>query len=159
MTSKILCNLVRAAVIIVAICGIFTCCYVLPEAGTAIRDNNPEYANLFFPWLIFLWMTLVPCFVILIFIWRVSTAIKLESVFTLKTASFFTTCAIILFCDVVFFFTGNIVFLLLGMNHVWFLFLSLIAGIFGVTLTVLMALFSRYLTKAAALQEEVNSIV
>jgi len=104
-------------------------------------------------------MTILPCFVILVFIWKVSTAIKLDTVFTFKTASYFTTCTIILFCDIVFFFAGNIVFLLLGLNHVGIMFLSLITGIFGITLTVLMALFSRYLTKAVALQEEANSIV
>jgi len=159
MSSKIFCNLVRAAVIIVAMCGIVVCCYILPSLGRIIRDSNPEYASFYYPWLIFLWVTIMPCFVILVFIWRVSTAIKLDTVFTFKTASFFTTCTVILSCDVVFFFIGNIVFLLLGLNHVWILFLSLIAGIFGITLTVLMALFSRYLTKAAALQEEVDSIV
>ena len=150
--------MVRAAVIIVAMCGIVVCC-ILPALGAIIRDNNPEYANFYLPWLIFLWVAIVPCFVVLVFIWKVSTAIKLDTVFTFKTASFFTTCTIILFCDVGFFFAGNIVFLLLGLNQVWILFLSLIVGIFGVTLTVLMALFSRYLTKAAALQEEVDSIV
>jgi len=159
MSSKNLCNFVRAAVIIVAICGIVVCYYLLPALGMSIRDNNPEYANFYFPWLIFLWVTIIPCFVVLVFIWKVSTAIKLETVFTFKTASFFATCTVILFCDVVFFFTGNIVFLVLGLNHVWILFLALIAGIFGITLTVLMALFSRYLTKAATLQEEVDSIV
>ena len=151
--------MVRAAVIIVAICGIAVCFYLLPSLGMLIRDNNPGYANFYFPWLIFLWVTIMPCFAVLVFIWKVSTAIKLETVFTLKTASYFTACTIILFCDVVFFFAGNIVFLLLGLNHVWIMFLSLIAGIFGTTLTVLMAFFSRYLTKAATLQEEVDSIV
>ena len=159
MSSKVLCNLVRTAVIMVAICGIIVCYYLLPSLGTFIKDNNPGYANFYFPWLIFLWVTIVPGFVVLVFIWKVSTAIKLDTVFTLKTASFFSKCTVILFCDVVFFFAGNIVFLMLGLNHVFILFLSLIAGIFGITLTVLMALFSRYLTKAATLQEEVDSIV
>ena len=159
MTSRTFCNLVRAAVIIVAICGIVACCYVLPVLGTVIKELNPEYTNFYFPWLIFLWLTIMPCFVILVFIWKVSTAIKLDTVFTFKTASFFSICTVILFCDVGFFFAGNIVFLLLGLNHVWIMFLSLIVGIFGITLTVLMALFSRYLTKAAALQEEADSIV
>jgi len=159
MSSKALCNLVRTAVIMIAICGLVACCYILPVLGSDMKRNNPEYAHFFFPWLIFLWMTIIPCFVILVFIWKVSTAIKFDTVFTLQTASYFATCTVILICDIVFFFVGNIVFMMLGLNHVGLILLSLIASIFGVTLTVLMALFSRYLTKAAALQEEANSIV
>lgn len=159
MSSKTFCYLVRAAVIIAAICGIAACCYILPTLGTTLKNNNPEYAHFYFPWLIFLWITIIPCFVVLVFLWKVSTAIKLDTVFTFRTASYFSTCTIILFCDTIFFFAGNIAFLLLGLNHVGIMFLSLITGIFGITLTVLMAFFSRYLTKAAALQEEANSII
>jgi len=58
-----------------------------------------------------------------------------------------------------FFIVGNIAFLLLGMSHPGVLFLALIADVFVVALAVLLAVLSRYLTKAAALQEEADSFI
>ena len=65
----------------------------------------------------------------------------------------------ILFCTSVFFILGNIAYLILGLSHPGVLFLSLIADVFVVALAVLLAVLSRYLTKAAALQEEADGFI
>ncbi|MDR2569082.1 MAG: DUF2975 domain-containing protein, partial [Oscillospiraceae bacterium] len=108
---------------------------------------------------IFLWAAAAPCFLFLALIWKLSTVIKREQVFTYKTAQLVKTYALILSGDVIFFVMGNIVFLLLDMNHPVVLLLSVIIAIFGLALAVLVATLSRYLTKAAALQEEVNCTI
>jgi hypothetical protein len=92
-------------------------------------------------------------------IWKLSSLIKRDLIFTLKTARLVKTSAVILFYDVVFFIIGNVVLLLLGMNHPFVLLLSVIIAIFGSVLAVLVAMLSRYLTKGAVLQEEVNSTI
>ena len=159
MTSKVLCRLVRVAVIAVAICGLAACIYALPTYGAGIAENNPDYAGRYIPWLVFLWMTAIPCFAFLVFIWMVSTAIKNDKLFTLQSARLFKIGAIVLFFDVGFFFIGNIVFVLLGMSNPGILLLSIIADVFGASLAVMVAILSRYLTKAAALQEEADSTI
>ena len=159
MSSKALYKLIRAAVIAVAICGAAAFIYLVPLFGADIAKNNPEYAYCYFPWLIFIWITAVPCFVFLIFIWKISTAVKYDTVFTLQTARLVKISAALLFIVVGFFFVGNILFMLLGMNHPGILLLSLIADVFGVSLALMAAVMARYLTKAATLQEEADSTI
>jgi len=158
MSSRALCTLVRSAVILAAVCGIIAC-GSLPSFGSSIAAVYPEYAHLYLPWLIFLWLTSVPLFILLFFIWKISTAIIKETVFTVPTARVVRICATILFATTGLFITGNVVFLLLGMSHPGVLFLSLIADVFVIALAVVLAVLSRYLTKAAALQEEADSFI
>ena len=158
MASKTLCKLVRFAVVFTAICGLIACAS-LPAIGSTVANNFPEYTHLYLPWLIFLWLTSLPFFALLVLIWKMSTAIKDEKVFTLPSARIVRICAMILFGASGFFIIGNIAFLLLGMSHPGILFLSLIADVFVIALAVLLAVLSRYLTKAAALQEEADGFI
>jgi MFS family permease len=159
MSSNTLCNLVRAAVIAVAVCGAALCGYILPALGGDIARAYPELSHCLYPWLGFLWTAALPCFAILWLVWKVADDIKNESVFTVKTARLVKLGAIILFCDVGYFFVGNFVLALLGMSQPGILFLSFFADVFGVSLAVLAAVLARYLTKAAALQEDADSTI
>ena len=159
MTSRTLRIIVRVAVIVIAVCGSVACFYFLPSFGRDLVNRLPDSAHFFYPWLIFLWVVASPCFAFLVLIWKLSSMTKREHIFTHKTARLVKTYAIILFFDMFFFVTGNIVFMLLGMNHIIVLLLSVIIAVFGLASAVLVAVLSRYLTKAAALQEEVDCTI
>lgn len=153
MSSKTLCYLIRFAVIATAACALFITLFIVPSWGSSIADVNPELSGWYLPWLIFIWIASIPCFAILIFIWKVSGAIKREEVFTIKTAKWIKTSAILLFVNAGFFFAGNILFLFLNMSHPGILLLSMVGDIFAIALALLAAVLSRYITKAAELQE------
>lgn len=154
MSSKTLGSLMRVSVISAAMCGLFLCAYVIPYWGAGMIAANPEFNGWFWSWLVFAWVFATPCFVILFFIWKVAGAVKNETVFTVQTAKWVKTGAMLLLCDAAFLFIGNVVLLLLNMNHPGVLLLSVIGNIFAVALSLLAAVLSRYLTKAAVLQEE-----
>jgi hypothetical protein len=154
MSSRTLGNLIRVSVIAAAICGLFLCLYVIPSWGWSIIVTNPELSGWFWPWLIFAWLVALPCFAILVFVWKVSGAVIRETVFTFQTAKWVKTGAVLLLSDVVLLFVGNILLLLFNINHPGILLLSVIGDIFAVALALLAAVLSRYLTKAAVLQEE-----
>lgn len=154
MSSKTLCRMVRFATLSAAAVALFLAAYILPSWGAEIADTYPEFAGWFWPWLLFLWAAALPCFAILIFVWKVSTAVRDETVFTLKTAKWIKMSALILFADAGFFFTGNIILSILWMNHPGILLLSTLAVICAVALALLAAVAARYITKAAVLQEE-----
>ncbi|OQB20507.1 MAG: hypothetical protein BWY11_02347 [Firmicutes bacterium ADurb.Bin182] len=154
MTSKTLGSLMRISVAAVIISGLFLCLYVVPAWGRSIIDANPEFSGWYWPWLIFAWLIALPCFAVLVFVWKVSGAVTNDTVFTVLTAKWVKAGAVLLLYDAVLLFTGNIVLLLLDMNHPGFLLLSVIGVIFIVALALLAAVLSRYLTKAAVLQEE-----
>lgn len=154
MSSRTLGSLMRVSVIAAAICGLFLCLYVIPSWGRGIIDSNTELSGWFWPWLIFAWLVALPCFAILVFVWKVSGSVVRETVFTFQTAKWVKTGAVLLLSDAAFLFAGNIVLLLFNMNHPGILLLSVIGDIFAVALALLAAVLSRYLTKAAVLQEE-----
>ena len=154
MSSSTLCRLIRAAVIAAAAIAGFIVFLIIPHWGRVIREANPEFAGWFWPWLMFIWATAVPCFVILVYVWRVAGAVGRETVFTLRTAGWIKTSAILLFADAGFFFAGNVVFLILQMTAPPVLFISMFIDILAISLALLAAVLARYVTKAAALQEE-----
>lgn len=154
MSSKNLGSLMRVSVIAATICGLFLCLYVIPSWGRSIITVNPEFSSWLWPWLVFAWLVALPCFAILVFVWKVSGAVICETVFTGQTAKWVKIGAVLLLSDAAFLFVGNIVLLLLNMNHPGILLLSVIGDIFAVALALLAAVLSRYLTKAAVLQEE-----
>jgi len=159
VTSKTLRILIRVAVIVIAICGGVVCFYFLPSFGRDLVYRLPENVHFYYPWLIFLWLSAAPCFAILVLIWKLSAITKREDIFTHKTARLVKAYTIMLFCDVFFFVAGNIIFLMLGMNHIIVLLFSVVIAVFGLAFAVLLAVMSRYLTKAATLQEEVECTI
>lgn len=154
MSSRTLGYLMRISVILTTISGLFLSLYVIPTWGKSIIYANPEYSSWFWPWLLFSWLVALPCFVILVFVWKVSGAVMQETVFTALTAKWVKMGAILLLSDAVFLFVGNIAMFLFGMNHPGVLLLSIMGGGGAVALSLLAAVLSRYLTKAAVLQEE-----
>ena len=159
MSSKTLCRFVRFAALSTALCALIILLYILPSWGMTIVRVNPEQAGWYYPWLLFIWATSLPCFAILVLVWIVSGAIKREDVFTYATARYIRISAILLFCDMGFFFAGNVVFSILKMNHPGILLLSLIIIIFAISLGLLASVLARYITKAAVLQEESDGTI
>ena len=154
MESKTLASLMKIAVFFTAVCGLFICVFVIPSFGESIIYSNPEFSSWYWPWLIFAWLYSLPCFVVLIDVWRVSNSVKNETVFSLKTAKLVRSGVILLLCDAAFLFVGNIFFLLLNMNHPGVVLISVIIVIFETVAALFAAILSRYLTKASVLQEE-----
>ena len=148
MSSKTLCGWLRAATIAVAVCFLILMGYVMPVL------LKSEFSPGYYPWLIFLWICALPCFAVFTCVWKVSGEIMREKVFTLRTAQWVHTGAILLFADVGLFFAGNLIYIAIGLSRPGILMCSLLIDIFGISLALAAATLSRYLTKAATLQEE-----
>ena len=151
MSSKSLCISVRVAVIAVTLCGIILCGFVLPFRGTQIADFG-TFGNR--AWLWFLWLSAVPCCVILVLAWFVSNAIGREQAFTQTVAIWIKDSSVLLFADAGFFAAGNIVFALLGIHRPVLLLIAILVDICCVSLALLTAVLSRFIMKAAVLQDE-----
>ncbi len=154
MLPKTLGNLMRAFTIAVAACGLFLCAFVIPVFGRGIIASAPEFRGWFLPWLIFAWLAALPCFAILVYVLKVANAVANDTVFTQKTAKWVKAGAILLSTDAAFVFAGSIMLFLLSMSHPGILLSCVIVFIFLLTLALLAAVLSRYLSKAALLQEE-----
>ncbi|MDR1642960.1 MAG: DUF2975 domain-containing protein [Clostridiales bacterium] len=159
MSSNALALCVRAAVIALTLCLFILLLSMLPSIGQDAIRAYPEYAYWSVPWTIFAWLCSAPLFVLFYFVWKVSGAIKREEVFSFKVAKWIKNAAYILFGDIAFFFFGNIALALTGRNHPYLMVVSIVLIILGIALALAAAVLSRYIAKAAILQEESDATV
>lgn len=144
----------KAIIIGTAICGAIIYFYVFPFWGQDILVSHPEFTSWFWPWLIFLWLTSVPCYAVLVCGWKISAEIGKDNSFSVKNANLLKLVSTLAAGDSAFLLIGNIVLLLLSKNHPGILFLSLLIVFAGIAVTVASASLSHLVMKAAKIREE-----
>ena len=138
----------------VGVCGLIVYALVLPVLGLNITGAYPEWGYCFWPWLIFLWCTAIPCFIALVFGWKIAGNIGLDRSFSGDNASMLKWISVLAAGDAAFFFLGNLVFFFLGMNHPSVVLASVLIVFAGVAVCVVAAALSHLVRKAADLQEQ-----
>ncbi|MBL4937799.1 DUF2975 domain-containing protein [Clostridium sp. YIM B02515] len=137
-----------------AICGSVIYFYVIPFWGKDIINSNPEFALWYVPWLIFIWITSLPCYAVLICGWKIANEIGKDNSFCRKNANLLKFISILAASDSVIFFTGNIILLLLNMNHPGIILLGFFIVFGGIGVAVTAAALSHLIYKAAQIREE-----
>lgn len=154
MIRKNLANWLKAIIIGTLAFGIVVYFVVIPVLGRSFADANPESTYCFLPWLIFIWITAVPCYAVLIFGWRIAENIGRNHSFCKDNARYMKYVSYLALADSALFFFGSIVFLLLNMNHPGVFLLSLLVSFGGVLIAVASAILSHLILKAADIQEQ-----
>ncbi len=144
----------KGIIIGIGICGLVILLLVIPSYGQDLAVQNPEYTYCYWPWMIFLGVAGIPCYVVLVFAWKVASNIGKDRSFSMENARLFQWISYVAAIDSVYFFVGNIVLLLLNMSHPGVTLLSFIIVFVGVAVTVASAALSHLVKKAAALQEQ-----
>jgi hypothetical protein len=140
-------------------CGVAVCVWALPDFGISLVREYLEFAAAFTPWLMFIWITALPCVGVLCLGWNVAGAISRDEAFTPKTAKQIKTAATLIFISVGIFFVGNVLFLFLNMSHPGIVLASLFVDIAEIAFAIIASTRSRYVTKAAVLQEDVEGTI
>lgn len=139
----------------VGVCGLIVYALALPAFGQSlVASYYGEFDYCYWPWLIFLWATGIPCYISLIFAWKIAGNIGADQSFSTANAKLLKWISILAAGDAAFFFFGNIVYLLLNMNHPGIVLLSLIIEFIGIAIAVASAVLSHLVLKAAVLQEQ-----
>ena len=138
----------------VAICGLVIYTVVFPALGQSIITYNEEFSYCFWPWLIFIWVTGIPCYIAIVLAWRIATNIGADQSFSLSNAKLLKWISILATGDAAFFFVGNIVFLTLNMSHPSIVLFSSIIVFAGVAISVASAALSHLVMKASDLQNQ-----
>ena len=154
MEQKHLSNWLKLILVGVAICGSVVYALIVPIYGLNLRTLYPEFSNRFWPWLIFIWVSGIPCYTVLYYAWKVAANIGHGLAFTEQTASIFKTISVLAALDAGFFFVGNLVLLFLNMSHPGVVIASFLIEFVGVAVAVASAVLSHLVKKAAALQEQ-----
>ena len=154
MEQKHLSNWIKLILVGITILGLVVCAFIVPMYGMSLRAQHPEFANRFWPWLIFIWVSAIPCFVVVGYAWEIAINIGSDQSFTNRNASLLKNISILSASDSAFFFIGNIVLLLMNMSHPGVVLASLVVVFVGVAVTVAAAALSHLVKKAAVLQEQ-----
>ena len=142
--------LIAAAVL----CGTLVYVWVLPSLGNSIRIAVPSHSGCYYPWLIFLWLTAIPCYGAALSAWKIVRNIGQDHPFTFENARLLKRISLFALADAVFLLAGNILFLFLNMNHPSVLLCSLGISIIGGVVWIICSGLSLLTQRAAQLQEQ-----
>lgn len=154
MEQRTLVRWLKLLVVFAAVCGIALCVGILPMAGKRLADIYPEFSYCYLPWLIFLWILAVPCFIALVLAWKIFGNIEKDCSFCMENADALQKISYLAAADAGFLFLGNVLFLLLNMNHPAVLLGACMIVVVGIGISVAAAVLSHLVGKAAKLQEE-----
>ena len=154
MEQEKLAKWLKVIIIGIAVCGIFIYAFLIPGYGEMIVHDYPEFAYCYTPWLIFITLTAVPCYIALFFAWKIFTNIGKDNSFSKDNAKYLKWISWLAAGDAAYFFIGNVVLFFLGMNHPGIFLYSLIVVFAGIAISVAAAALSHLVLKAALLQEE-----
>lgn len=154
MKQKNLSRWLKCILFGVGICGLIIYGIILPMYSDSLLASYPEFANRFWPWMGFLWITAIPCFAVLVLAWRIATNIGRDRSFSNENASLLKWISVLAAVYAAFFFLGNVVMLLLNMSHPSVVLASFIIVFADIAVAVISAVLSHLVKKAAILQEE-----
>lgn len=154
MTQKSLSVWMKIIVIMLGICGLVLYGFVVPYVGLDFAQNYPDYAHCFAPWVVYLSITAIPCYIVLFLAWKIATSISVDSAFTDKNSARLKSVSILALATSAYMFIGNVALLLLNMTHISvFLGVCLIVFI-GIAISVASAVLSYLVKRAAMLQQD-----
>ncbi len=153
MNEKFLSALTRFAIILIGLCGLLSCLLWIPISigNGAFQSLSWESKDFLIPY-IFHWIVSLPCFSLLVIAWQVTSNMNDGKLFLKKNALYVNHATIILLVDIIAFLIGNIIFAILGWNA-WLL-LHILIAVTGLVISIFMYILSKYLMRAAILQEE-----
>ncbi len=155
MRQKSLSNWLKFIILGVGICGLVIYLLVVPMLGQTIAAaEDGLFDRLYWPWLVLIWVTALPCYAALAFGWIIAVNIGKDRSFSVENARLLKWISGLAAGDAAFFFLGNILYLFLGWSHPGVTLLSLIVVFVGVAISVAAAALSHLVMKAALLQEQ-----
>lgn len=153
MNNKNLSSLLNLVLIMLSAIGAIFYFLIVPILGSDLARRNPAYAGAFWPWLILIWITGAAYYYVLYQGHIIFKEIGQDNSFSKTNTDALrriSRCALI---TSILFFGGNIIYMLLGLNHISLFLLSLAVTALGITLTVFASSLSQLVIKARELKE------
>lgn len=154
MSKKTLASWLKAIVLGAGVCGLIIYFVIFPDYGQRLVQSVPEYGFCYWPWLIFLWLTGIPCYGVLFLGWNIACSIRKDREFTVENSRRFHWAARLIAGDAAFLVAGCVLYWLLGMAHPSMVILGFGVGLIGCAAAVVCEALAQITNKAAALQEQ-----
>ncbi|MCC3868231.1 DUF2975 domain-containing protein [Terrisporobacter mayombei] len=154
MRKESLIRFLRRIIIGFGILGAVVYTQVFPILGHGMEELLPRFSTYYMPWLIFIWITASPCYMILFYGWKVTEQIEQDTIFTRKSAQLLKKVSWWALVDTIFFTVGNLVFFFIKAVGVVYFFASLVGVFMGLAVVITAAMLPHLAYKAAELNEE-----
>ena len=155
MRQKTLARWLKFVIVGVGVCGLVIYLLVVPMLGrTVAAAEEGLFEHLYWPWLVLIWVTGLPCYAALAFGWSIASNIGQDRSFSVENARLLKWISGLAAGDAAFFFLGNVIYLLLGWSHPGVTLLCLVVVFLGVAVSVTAAALSHLVMKTALKKEE-----
>lgn len=138
----------------VGVIGVVVFGLIVPGVGRETVLMYPEYAAAFWPWLIFLWLCAVPCFMSLAPGWRVFGRLAQRNAFCRENGKDMQQIARLAFVDTAFFLVGNIVMMALNWHHPGLMIAAIVVAFCGAAIGVAAKVLGMLVLEATTMREE-----
>lgn len=141
----------KTVIVGIGICGLILALLVIPYIGSKLAGGAGVR---FWTYLAFLWLSLIPCYIVLVYGWKIAKNIGDDRSFSKDNALFLKKISNLALIDSAYVFAGGTALLLSPFSSVEFSLFMLIIVFIGVAVTVASSALSHLVTKAAELQDE-----
>ena len=152
MDQKKLAIWLKAIVVGCALCGLALFGFILPRFLAYVAEEVPDLPHR--AWQIFMWLLAIPCYAVLVFIWKMSDEIARDNSFSEANASHLRAIALLAGLDSALLLIGNILFLITKHSIPTLALVSAVICFVGLAISVGAACLSHLVRKAALMQEE-----
>ena len=154
MEMKKLARMLQLALVGAAILGVIVFFLMVPMVGQETAQAYPEYAQAFWPWLVFLWLCAVPCFLSLVPGWRVFGRLAQKNAFCTENGEDMKKIARLAFFDTMLFLAGNVVMAAFNWHHPGLLLAACAVALCGALIGVVAQVLGMLVLEATNLREE-----
>ena len=154
MDQKKLAIWLKAIVVGCALCGLALFGFILPRYLTYVAEEVPDLPHR--AWQIFMWILALPCYAVLVCIWKMADEIKADNSFSLENSRLLKYIAILAGIDAALLLAGNVIFLVTRHSIPTLALVSAVMCFVGLALSVGAACLSHLVHKAATQEDEAD---
>lgn len=151
MDQKKLAIWLKCIVIGCGLCGLALFGFILPRFLAYVAEEVPDLPHR--AWQIFMWVLAVPCYAVLVCIWKMADEIRDDNSFSLENARLLRTIAILAGGDAALLLVGNVFFLVTRHSIPTLALVSAFMCFIGLALSVGAACLSHLVRKAALAED------
>ena len=153
MKQKELARWMKGIVVLGFLCVLFLDAIWVPELGRDLAWNTPNLKVMFWPCLIYFWISTIPVMVFMALV-QMATEIGRDNSFCMKNALRLRTCSLLAAADTVYYIIGGVVLLSMNLLHIGIAIIGLGVCAVGAAISVLCAALSHLTRKAADMRSE-----
>ncbi len=154
MKQDALARWLKFIIIGVGICGLITYAVIMPKLCAYLVRHDSMLEQNVLPRLIIIWISAIPCYIVLFLGWKIADNIGRDNSFCLENAKYLKWISYLALGNSGFLFLANVIFLILDMSAAAIMLVVGVIVFIGIAISICAAALSHLVVKAAEIQEE-----